>query len=516
MTTALKTDSSPSPDLSSDDLNLMAVKTALVSVSDKSGLPELAEALTARGVNILSTGGTAHALRELGAEVTDVSDVTQFPEMMDGRVKTLHPNIHGGILADRSKESHVQAAASHDIGLIDLVVINLYPFESDESVAQIDIGGPAMVRAAAKNHAGVAVVTDPSQYGSLLAELDAHNGATCLEYRCKLAQAAFTRTAFYDLGIASWMAEASGLGLRYGENPHQKACVLKDLRAGVSVIGATQVQGKALSYNNINDGDAAFELVSEFTDRPTIAIIKHANPCGVAEGTTLVEAWDKALACDPVSAFGGIVAMNQKLTPDLAEKLVDLFLEVVIAPEIDPAAADILAVKKNLRVLETGGMPDPKTGRRIAKSIAGGMLVQSRDNVVSDKAGLQVVTDATPTEAQIQDLLFAEKVAKHVKSNTIVYAKNGATLGIGAGQMSRLDSAKIAAAKAEEFGLDLSGCVAASDAFFPFSDALEVLVHAGATAILQPGGSIKDDDVIATANELGVSMVLTGTRHFKH
>jgi len=524
----------------------VTIKTALLSVSDKTGIVELASALAAAGVKILSTGGTFKALREANIAVTDVSDVTGFPEIMDGRVKTLHPAVHGGLLAIRDDAEHRAAMEEHGIGAIDLAVINLYPFEDvrakgadyPESVENIDIGGPAMIRASAKNHAYVTVVTDPSDYAELIELIKA--GATVpYRFRQVMAQKAYARTAAYDTAIANWMAEDLGIDtprhrtiggvlreeMRYGENPHQKAAfyVTGDKRPGVA--NATLLQGKQLSYNNINDTDAAFELVAEFPAEkgPACAIIKHANPCGVAVGSSLVEAYQKALACDSVSAFGGIVAFNSLLDAETAEEIVKLFTEVIIAPDVSDEARAIIARKQNLRLLVTGAMPDPRAPGLTAKTVSGGLLVQSRDNAVIDDVELKVVTKRAPTERELEDLKFAYTVAKHVKSNAVVYAKEGQTAGIGAGQMSRVDSARIAAIKAEDAAKmagwaepKTKGSAAASEAFFPFADGLLSVVAAGATAVIQPGGSMRDQEVIDAADAHGIAMVFTGRRHFRH
>ncbi|MEO4001118.1 bifunctional phosphoribosylaminoimidazolecarboxamide formyltransferase/IMP cyclohydrolase [Mesorhizobium sp. CAU 1732] len=530
----------PAPDL-------VTIRRALLSVSDKTGLVDFARALADRGVELVSTGGTAKAIADAGIAVKDVSDITGFPEIMDGRVKTLHPSVHGGLLAIRDDAEHMAAMDAHGIESIDLAVINLYPFEDVRAaggdypsiVENIDIGGPAMVRASAKNHAYVAIVTDPADYSRVLDTLGDHDGATPYRFRQELAAKAYARTAAYDAAISGWFAEALEIEsptwrafggkletvMRYGENPHQKAgfYVNGDKRPGVAT--ARQLQGKQLSYNNVNDTDAAFELVGEFDPARTaaVAIIKHANPCGVAEGSTLRDAYLKALACDPVSAFGGIVALNKLLDAEAAEEIVKTFTEVIIAPEASAEAAAIVAAKKNLRLLVTGGLPDPRTMGMMAKSVAGGLLVQSRDNAVIDDLDLKVVTKRAPGEQEMADLRFAFRVAKHVKSNAIVYARGLATVGIGAGQMSRVDSSRIAARKAldatEAAGLSepmTKGSVVASDAFFPFADGLLAAVEAGATAVIQPGGSMRDDEVIAAADEHGIAMVFTGVRHFRH
>jgi phosphoribosylaminoimidazolecarboxamide formyltransferase/IMP cyclohydrolase len=521
--------------------------TALLSVSDKRGLTGLAEALAARGVRLISTGGTARALREAGLDVSDVSEITGFPEMMDGRVKTLHPRVHGGLLALRDDPAHQRAMEAHGIGAIDLLVVNLYPFEAtvaagagyDDCVENIDIGGPAMIRAAAKNHAHVTVVTDPEDYGALLTEMDAQNGGTRLQFRQRQAQIAYARTAAYDAAVSGWMAGALDMPaprrrslsgrlaqtLRYGENPHQSAAFYTDGSARPGVATAVQHQGKELSYNNINDTDAAYELVAEFApaDGPACAIIKHANPCGVARGATLAEAYGRAFDCDRTSAFGGIVALNQPLDGPTAEAIAAIFTEVVIAPGADTAARAVFADKKNLRLLTTEALADPRRPGLAFRQVSGGMLLQDRDIGHIGPDDLKFVTDRAPTAAELADLLFAWRVAKHVKSNAIVYVRNGATVGVGAGQMSRVDSTRIAARKArdmaETLGLDTlptEGAAVASDAFFPFADGLIAAAEAGATAVIQPGGSVRDDEVIAAANARGLAMAFTGMRHFRH
>jgi phosphoribosylaminoimidazolecarboxamide formyltransferase/IMP cyclohydrolase len=527
--------------------HLRRASRALISVSDKSGIVEFARALAGYGIELVSTGGTRKALSDAGLAVLDVSDLTGFPEMMDGRVKTLHPAVHGGLLAVRGNPAHVEAMRAHHIGPIDLLVVNLYPFEEtaargagfDDCIENIDIGGPAMIRAAAKNHADVAVVVEPSDYAAVLEEFALHGGMTTLKLRRRLAAKAFARTAAYDAAIANWFANELGelapdyraFGgrlieeLRYGENPHQSAAFYRtpDQRYGVAT--AQQAQGKQLSYNNINDTDAAYECVAEFDPGRTAAcaIIKHANPCGVAEGDDLLDAYRKALACDPVSAFGGIVALNRTLDAAAARAITEIFTEVIIAPDATAEAVAIVGAKKNLRLLVAGGLPDPRAAGLTAKTVAGGLLVQSRDNAVVDDMELRPVTKRAPSNAELRDLRFAFRVAKHVKSNTIVYAKDSATVGIGAGQMSRVDSARIAARKAEdaakEAGLKepaTKGSVVASDAFFPFADGLLVAIEAGATAVIQPGGSVRDEEVIKAADEAGIAMVFTGTRHFRH
>jgi phosphoribosylaminoimidazolecarboxamide formyltransferase/IMP cyclohydrolase len=516
------------------------IQRALISVSDKTGIVEFARSLTAYGVEILSTGGTSKILKEAGLAVKDVSQHTGFPEMMDGRVKTLHPFVHGGILSVRDNPEHVAAQQAHGIGNIDLVVVNLYPFvktvasgaDDETCIENIDIGGPAMVRSAAKNHAYVTIVTDPADYGDVLADMAAHQGATGFALRRLLAGRAYAHTAAYDTHISTWFSaqetapprQISFTGnlkqtLRYGENPHQTASLYLtegEIRPGVA--RADMLQGKELSYNNINDTDAAFECVAEFSD-PAVVIVKHANPCGVATGTDIAQAYDRAFACDTVSAFGGIIALNRTLTAKAAEKIMAIFSEVIIAPDIEPAALEILSAKKNIRVLKTGGIPDVKTPRLNMVRVAGGLLVQDRDQGVVTPDRLRVVTKRAPTAQEMADMIFAFKVGKHVKSNAIVYARDGATVGIGAGQMSRLDSSRIAAWKMKEMKLTPPAgahLVVASDAFFPFADGMLAAAEAGATAIIQPGGSIKDADVISAADDKGLAMVFTGMRHFRH
>lgn len=527
--------------------NLHPIRRALISVSDKTGLVAFGQALAARGIALLSTGGTARTLREAGLEVTDVAELTGFPEMMDGRVKTLHPAVHGGLLALRDKDDHVQAMEQHGIAPIDLLVVNLYPFEAtvaqgagyDECIENIDIGGPAMIRAAAKNHAFVNVVVDVADYDAVLEQLDTHDGATTLAFRQQLAQTAYARTAAYDAAVSTWMAGAIGApaprrralagtlaqNLRYGENPHQSAAFYRDGTDRPGVATAVQHQGKELSYNNINDTDAAFELVSEFApgDGAACAIIKHANPCGVARGATLQQAYLRAFDCDRTSAFGGIIALNGRLDGATAEEIAKIFTEVVIAPEADDAAKAIFAKKKNLRLLTTGALADPLAALPAFRQVAGGFLLQDKDCGHITAADLTVATKRAPTETELADLLFAWTVAKHVKSNAIVYVKDGATVGVGAGQMSRVDSANIAAIKAQRMADTLGlkdspakGSVVASDAFFPFADGLMEAAAAGATAVIQPGGSMRDDEVIAAADAAGLAMVFTGMRHFRH
>jgi phosphoribosylaminoimidazolecarboxamide formyltransferase / IMP cyclohydrolase len=525
---------------------LPKIRRALLSVSDKAGLAEFAGALAARGVELVSTGGSAAALKGARLPVVDVAELTGFPEMMDGRVKTLHPKVHGGLLAIRGNAEHERAAAEHGIAPIDLLVVNLYPFEAtvakgapfETCVENIDIGGPAMIRAAAKNHAGVAVVVDPADYEALLAELGAYGGATTEAFRRRLAAKAFARTAAYDAAISAWLAAETGEEtprwrsfagrladeLRYGENPHQRAALYLTGEARSGVATAIQHQGKELSYNNLNDTDAAFELVSELDrERAAVAIIKHANPCGVALGATLAEAYIKALRCDPVSAFGGIIAANRTIDANAAEEMTKIFTEVVIAPDATEEAKAIFAAKKNLRLLTTGGLADPRAPGLLVRSIAGGLLVQSRDNAVVGASHLKVVTKRPPTDEERQDMIFAFAVAKHVKSNAVVFAREGATVGIGAGQMSRVDAVRIASWKAAEAAKAAGearplthGSVAASDAFFPFADGLVAVADAGATAVIQPGGSLRDEEVIRAADEHGLAMVFTGHRHFRH
>src|SRR5579864_4411364 len=526
---------------------LRRASRALISVSDKTGIVEFARSLASYGIELISTGGTHKALGDAGLNVIDVAALTGFPEMMDGRVKTLHPAVHGGLLAMRGNAQHVEAMRAHDIRPIDILVVNLYPFEATVArgadfaacIENIDIGGPAMIRAAAKNHADVAVVVDAADYAALLDELARHGGMTTLALRRRLAAKAFARTAAYDAAIANWFAGAldeaapdyRSVGgrlierLRYGENPHQSAAFYRtpDLRFGVA--SARQAQGKQLSYNNINDTDAAYECVAEFDPAriAACAIIKHANPCGVAEAESLIDAYRKALACDPVSAYGGIVAVNRVLDAEAARAITEIFTEVIIAPGAGAEAIEVVASRRNLRLLLAGGLPDPRAAGELIKSVAGGFLLQSRDNAVVDEMQLKVVTARAPTERELADLRFAWRVAKHVKSNTIVYARNGATVGVGAGQMSRVDSARIAARKAEDAARELKlaepltrGSVVASDAFFPFADGMLACIGAGATAVIQPGGSVRDNEVIEAADAHNIAMVFTGVRHFRH
>lgn len=518
----------------------MTRRRALLSVSDKTGIADLAAALVRHGYDILSTGGTASMLRDAGMDVTDVSQVTGFPEIMDGRVKTLHPNIHGGLLARRDNEDHLAAMRAQRIEGIDLVAVNLYPFEQQLArtddpatlIETIDIGGPAMLRASAKNHEFVTVICDPADYDEVIDALD-NEGDVGPELRRSLAARVFARTARYDAAIAGWMsggdfAETLQISaqrqqsLRYGENPHQRAALYTGGAMRPGVASATQLQGKPLSYNNLNDTDAAFELVAEFS-APTIAIIKHANPCGVASADRLADAWQQALAADPVSAFGGIVSSNLPLDADTASGIASIFTEVVIAPDASDEAKAILAAKPNLRLLLTGAMPDPKAAGMKLKSVSGGFLAQSRDSGHITEADINIVTHAKPDAGQMADMMFAWRVVKHVKSNAIVFVKDGSTAGVGAGQMSRVDSARIAAQKARDMAAHHGweaprtiGSVAASDAFFPFADGLQALIEAGATAVIQPGGSKADDTVIDAANAAGIVMAMTGMRHFNH
>ncbi len=524
---------------------LRSVRRALISVSDKTGIAELGRFLAKHGVEVLSTGGSAKALGEAGIDVIEVSRHTGFPEIMNGRVKTLHPMIHGGILANRDDNAHMDALEQHGIAPIDLVVVNLYPFEQtvragagfDDCIENIDIGGPTLIRAAAKNHGSVAVVTDPEDYARVMDDMHHNDGATGGELRRGLAAAAYAHTAAYDAAIAAWFprqqdeaypdrlfvsAERRQL-LRYGENPHQSAAFYATTAPRAGVATARQLQGKELSYNNLNDTDAAFELVAEFTAEPAVAIIKHANPCGTALGASLADAYQRALACDPVSAFGGVIALNRALDGETASLIAELFAEVVIAPDADADARAVLADKKNLRLLVTGAMPDAGERSPTLRALAGGYLLQDRDGAVVDEDGLHTVTKRKPDEAEMTDLRFAFTLAKHVKSNAIVYVKDRASVGVGAGQMSRVDSARIAAQKAAEAQAAAgesesrtAGSVVASDAFFPFADGLLVTIEAGAKAVIQPGGSVRDDEVIAAADEAGIAMVFTGMRHFRH
>ncbi|MBL4541225.1 MAG: bifunctional phosphoribosylaminoimidazolecarboxamide formyltransferase/IMP cyclohydrolase [Rhodobacteraceae bacterium] len=528
----------PDPD------DLLPIRRALVSVSDKTGLAGLAAALARHGIEVLSTGGTAAALRAAGLTSQEVSAATGFPEILDGRVKTLHPVVHAGLLARRDDAGHRAALAEHGIAPIDLLVVNLYPFEATLAagadpalcIENIDIGGPAMLRAAAKNHADVAVLTDPEDYDALIAALDA--GGTRLAFRRQLAATAFARTAAYDAAVAGFMAQHAGAAvlrrrsfagrlvqtMRYGENPHQAAALYADGDTRPGVATAHQLQGKALSYNNIADTDAALEAVAELgSGQPACVIVKHANPCGAAVADTLAAAYARARDCDGVSAFGGIVALNRPLDEATARAIAEIFTEVVIAPGAEPAARAVLSAKPNLRLLLVGALPDPAAPGVRLHPVAGGFLVQDRDAGQIAPEALRVVTRRAPTAAERADLLFAWRVAKHVKSNAIVYARDGATVGIGAGQMSRVDATRIAARKARDMAdaLGLSdpatrGSAVASDAFFPFADGLLAAAEAGATAVIQPGGSVRDSEVIAAADAAGLAMLFTGQRHFRH
>ena len=526
---------------------MTAIKRALISVSDKKGIVKFASALNHAGIEIISTGGTFSELKKANIDVKDVSSVTSFPEILDGRVKTLHPKIHGGLLNIRSNKYHQKTINEQEIENIDLLIVNLYPFEdtvknkSDYKtcIENIDIGGPAMIRAAAKNHESVGVIVDPEDYDEIINEINDNDLSLTKETLKRLALKAFARTAAYDSTISNWLSNEldmpldkyksiGGLehqNLRYGENPHQKAKFYNDGSNVCGLITANQIQGKELSYNNINDTNAAFELVSEFDPnlKPAVAIIKHANPCGVATGDSLNSAYQNALRCDSVSAFGGIIALNQKLDGETAKEISEIFTEVIIAPSISDEAKNILSSKKNLRVLVTGGLADPEKSGVMIKSVAGGFLAQTKDNIIVDKENLKVVTKRQPSEQELDDLLFAFKVAKHVKSNAIVYAKNGSTVGIGAGQMNRLDSSRIAARKSDDAAKMINlkeplavNSVVASDAFFPFADGLMAAADAGVTAIIQPGGSIRDDEVIEAANNANLAMLFTGIRHFNH
>jgi phosphoribosylaminoimidazolecarboxamide formyltransferase/IMP cyclohydrolase len=520
------------------------IRRALISLSDKAGLEALAQALSERNVELISTGGTAAKLKGMGYAVRDVSDVTGFPEIMDGRVKTLHPKIHGGLLGIRGNEEHVAAAEKHKIGAIDLLIVNLYPFEStvakgasfDDCVENIDVGGPAMIRAAAKNHASVTVVVDAADYGPLLDEMGANGARTTPQFRKRLAAKAFARTAAYDAAISNWLGAQTAnddgtpaafpptltvqfkksIDMRYGENPHQQAAFYARAEMEAGAIGtAQQLSGKELSYNNVGDADAALECVKAFPDRPACVIVKHANPCGVAEADTIEAAYDLAYRTDPESAFGGIIAFNRELDAATAAKIVERqFVEVILAPSVTDAARDAVAVKKNVRLMTTGAWPATPQPRLDARTVNGGLLVQDADLALYKE--LKVVTKRQPTPQEMADLLFAWKVAKFVKSNAIVYAKGGATIGIGAGQMSRVNSSRIATIKAEMAGLDIKGTAVASDAFFPFADGLISAAEAGATAVIQPGGSLRDEEVIGAADARGLAMVFTGMRHFRH
>ena len=523
------------------ELKVKPIKRAIISVSDKTGINDFSKFLCDQGIEIISTGGTAKILRSSGLNTTEISSITGFPEILDGRVKTLHPLIYGGILGQSGNTQHVETMKDHNINAIDLVVVNLYPFEKtiasgkdfNDCIENIDIGGPAMIRAGAKNHVDVTVVVDPLDYNLIKTELESHEGGISTTLRQHLAKKAYAHTAEYDSIISNWFEQQypsespqkiSITGtlkqtLRYGENPHLKAEFYSDGNKIPGVTTAEQIQGKDLSYNNINDTDAAFELVAEFNS-PAVAVIKHANPCGVATGETLLDSYIKAVDCDSVSAYGGIIALNGKIDEDLAAEISNLFAEVVIAPSISDEARNILANKKNLRVLITGGLPSKEIHRRLVKSVSGGFLIQDSDSKTIDIEKLKVVTQRSPTEDELDDMLFAFRVCKHTKSNAIIFAKNSATVGIGAGQMSRVDSSRIASWKAG-YGRNgetnkALGSVVASDAFFPFSDGLITAAEAGATAVIQPGGSLRDDEVIAAADEKNLAMVFTGMRNFRH
>jgi phosphoribosylaminoimidazolecarboxamide formyltransferase/IMP cyclohydrolase len=526
------------------NFTLRPIRRALITVSDKTGIVPFAAALVARGVAIISTGGSAHTLAAAGLPVAEVATVTGVSEFLDGRVKTLHPAIHAGLLARRDRTDHLAELTERGIAPIDLLVCNLYPFthtvrsgaSPEVCIENIDIGGVALIRAGAKNHDAVTVVTDPIDYDRVLAELKASEGAVSSELRRALAGKAFALTTAYDAAIAEWMGQEEAHSfpetlvlvgrlanrLRYGENPHQSAGFYRTGETRPGVASAQQLQGKELSYNNYADADAAFELVAEFAS-PAVAIVKHANPCGAATGISLRQAWDKALACDPVSAYGGIVALNRSLDATTAEAIGRLLIEVVIAPRAEQEALSLLARRASLRLLITGEIPDAAALGRTVRSLSGGVLVQERDRLFVTADTLRVVTKRRPVESEIGDLLFADKVVKHVKSNAIVFARNAATVGIGAGQMSRVDSVRIAAAKAAETGKAAGlpqpptvGSVVASDAFFPFADGVEAAIGAGATAIIQPGGSVRDAEVIAAADAAGIAMIFTGIRHFRH
>lgn len=507
------------------------IKTALISVSDKTGIVELAQALAQFGVRILSTGGTAKLLADEGLSITNVSDYTGYPEMLDGRVKTLHPKVHGGLLGLRDNPEHVAKMKEHQIDPIDMVVVNLYPFEAtiarpevtlEEAIENIDIGGPTMLRSAAKNNEFVTVVCDPSDYARVIKEMNEHQGSMGSDSNYELAVKVFKHTACYDLAIAQYLSQDQFIGytfekaqdLRYGENPHQMASFYREKHVKeVSVSAAKQLQGKELSFNNIWDSNAALELVKEFSD-PTAVIVKHTNPCGVAQSDQLVDAYVKARAVDPVSAFGGIIALNREVDEKTAQEIVSTFVEAVIAPSFSQQSLAVFAAKSNIRLLETG----PWTGERDLsqkdlKKVVGGLLVQDRDLAMVGLKDLEVVTDKAPSAEQLEALLFTWKVCKHVKSNAIVYGTKGQILGVGAGQMSRVDSAQIGASKANQ---SLQGCVLASDAFFPFRDGVDAAAKVGVTAIIQPGGSMRDEEVIAACNEHGIAMVFTKMRHFKH
>ena len=521
---------------------MAVIKRALISVSDKTGIVAFAKGLSHFGVEILSTGGTANMMREAGVKVKDVSEFTGFPEMLDGRVKTLHPKIHGGLLGLRDNPEHVAKMAEQDIMPIDMVVVNLYPFEAtvanpdcslEDAIENIDIGGPTMLRSAAKNHQSVTVVIEPADYAMIIDEMTAHEGQVSAETNFRLALKVYQRTAAYDAAISNWLGRKiddqshefpSMLTfqyqraeiMRYGENPHQKAAFyLEKHIEEASIATARQIQGKKLSYNNIADTDAALECVKQFNEGPACVIVKHANPCGVAYGTTLTDAYQRAFKTDSESAFGGIIAFNQELDAATAQAIVDQqFVEVIIAPKVSQEAIAAVASKKNVRVLECGEWPKNPPARLDMKKVNGGLLVQDMDNELC--AELKVVTKRQPTDEEMKDLLFSWRVAKFVKSNAIVYGKDEMTIGVGAGQMSRVNSARIAAIKAEHAGLDLAGAVMASDAFFPFGDGIDNAAAVGIQAVIQPGGSIRDEEIIAAADEHGMAMVFTGMRHFRH
>ena len=526
--------------------DLITIKRALISLSDKTNIKLIVDIVKKYNIEVLSTGGTAKLLREQGVTVTDVSDYTNFPEMLDGRVKTLHPKIHGGLLGRYNLTAHKNEMKQYDIEPINLVIVNLYPFSNavknnlnfDECIENIDIGGPSMIRSAAKNHENVCILTNPNDYEKFKQILDKNNGATDLKNRKLYAAIAFSKTAYYDSLISQWFNKEVGIKwpetitisgtllneLRYGENPHQESAVYKSPNHNLNgIVKSELLQGKQLSYNNLNDSDAAYELIKEF-EGPTIAIIKHANPCGIATNELIIEAWKSALRTDPQSAFGGIVVCNREVTKELAEIMNKIFLEVIIAPIFSKEALKVFSSKKNLRLLKTNLINNVAvTGSKIMKDLNDGFLIQDRDLETLNIDDLNIVSIKKPNEEEIKDLIFAFKVAKHVKSNAIIYAKNNATVGIGAGQMSRIDSSQIAAIKSQKAsklaGLENSmaeGSVLASDAFFPFADGLIAAAEAGVTSIIQPGGSIRDDEVIEAANKLGLSMVFTGIRHFRH
>ncbi len=521
---------------------MAVIKRALISVSDKAGVIDLAGELNSFGVELLSTGGTAKMIREAGIPVMDVSDYTGFPEMMDGRVKTLHPKIHGALLGLRDNPEHIDAMAKHNIELIDMVVVNLYPFEAtvakegcslEDAIENIDIGGPTMLRSAAKNNKSVTVLVDPADYAPVIAEMKQNSGEVSVATNFKLGVKVYQYTAAYDGAISNWLGKRTSSdavdfaptltlqfhkaqGMRYGENPHQKAAfyVEKNITE-TSIATARQLQGKALSYNNIGDTDAALECIKQFGEAPACVIVKHANPCGVATGDNLLDAYQRAFSTDPESSFGGIIAFNQELDTETAQAIVDKqFVEVIIAPKIAAGVPEIIAKKKNVRLLECGEWPAESAQRLDYKRVNGGLLVQEADLLLNNE--LKVVTKRTPTEKEWQDLNFAWRVAKFVKSNAIVYCRDGMTIGVGAGQMSRVNSARIAAIKAEHAGLDIKGAAMASDAFFPFRDGIDNAAAVGITAVIQPGGSIRDEEVIAAADEAGMTMVFTGMRHFRH